>query len=46
VISGGAGNDQINVRDGQRDRVSCGPGSDRITARDSFDTISGDCERQ
>jgi Ca2+-binding RTX toxin-like protein len=46
VVAGGAGNDAVSVRDGRGDRVSCGPGTDRITSRDSFDAISRDCERR
>jgi Ca2+-binding RTX toxin-like protein len=45
VLVGGVGNDSINSRDGQGDRVSCGPGRDRVV-RDSFDAVSGDCERR
>jgi hypothetical protein len=39
---GGAGNDTINVRDGQRDVVNCGPGRDNVTA-DEVDVVRN-CE--
>jgi Ca2+-binding RTX toxin-like protein len=45
VLAGGVGNDSINSRDGQADRVSCGPGRDTVT-RDRFDSVAGDCERR
>jgi Ca2+-binding RTX toxin-like protein len=41
----GAGNDRVNVRDGERDSVICGPGRDTVTA-DRQDVIAKDCERQ
>jgi hypothetical protein len=41
----GAGNDRINVRDGERDSVICGPGRDTVIA-DPMDVIARDCERQ
>jgi hypothetical protein len=44
LLLGGRGNDVISVRDGQRDRVRCGPGRDRVIA-DRNDTVSRDCER-
>ncbi len=41
-LSGGPGNDTLNARDGSKDTVSCGPGTD--TARvDPVDTVTG-CE--
>ncbi len=41
---GGAGNDVINSRDRlQRERVSCGPGRDRVLA-DRRDLVARDCE--
>jgi Ca2+-binding RTX toxin-like protein len=46
VFFGGAGNDSINARDRRGDRISCGPGRDRVTSRDSFDSVSADCERR
>lgn len=42
-IAGGAGNDTILARDGARDLVECGPGSDSVTA-DRADRVRG-CER-
>jgi Ca2+-binding RTX toxin-like protein len=41
----GAGNDRVNVRDGERDSVICGPGKDTVIA-DKKDVIARDCERQ
>lgn len=38
-----AGNDTIDVRDGEVDSVSCGTGADRVIA-DTVDTIAADCE--
>ena len=32
ILIGGAGNDVIRARDGVRDRISCGPGRDRVIA--------------
>src|SRR5215211_5262773 len=46
VIIGGADNDAIVARDGLRDRISCGPGRDRVVSRDPFDIVSRDCERR
>ena len=43
-LSANSGNDKINSRDGQRDRVFCGKGRDRVTA-DQLDKVSRDCER-
>jgi Ca2+-binding RTX toxin-like protein len=40
----GAGNDRVNVRDGERDSVICGPGRDTVIA-DKKDVIARDCER-
>ncbi len=42
VIDGGAGNDSIDARDGERDRIICGRGRDRVRA-DSYDRLNG-CE--
>jgi Ca2+-binding RTX toxin-like protein len=39
----GAGNDRVNVRDGERDSVKCGPGRDVVTA-DRKDVVAEDCE--
>ncbi|MCW2962220.1 MAG: calcium-binding protein [Thermoleophilia bacterium] len=43
LLVGGPGNDVIDARDGVKDEIECGPGSDRIRA-DLFDTITKDCE--
>ena len=39
-ISGGNGDNYLNVEDGKRDRVWCGPGRDSFTV-DSIDVVSG-----
>ncbi|MDO8187431.1 calcium-binding protein [Conexibacter sp. JD483] len=39
----GAGNDTVNVRDGEVDSVVCGPGNDTVVA-DANDTVAADCE--
>ena len=44
MILGGAGNDIIGARDGAVDRISCGPGRDRVLA-DPQDVVARDCER-
>lgn len=44
TISGGTGADVIDARDGQRDRISCGPGRDTVIA-DPRDRVARDCER-
>jgi hypothetical protein len=38
-----AGNDTIDARDGERDSVTCGFGTDSVTA-DQLDVVAGDCE--
>jgi dipeptidyl aminopeptidase/acylaminoacyl peptidase len=43
-LLGGTGNDLIRARDGLPDRVTCGPGRDRVLA-DRLDSASRDCER-
>jgi Ca2+-binding RTX toxin-like protein len=43
VLSGRAGNDSIRIRDGVRDRVTCGSGRDRVSA-DRSDNVARDCE--
>ncbi|MEJ7786338.1 MAG: M28 family peptidase [Solirubrobacteraceae bacterium] len=43
VLRGGSGNDRIHARDGFPDRISCGPGRDRVIA-DRKDRISPGCE--
>ena len=42
AIKTGEGNNRIDVRDGYRDRVRCGPGRDTVEA-DQFD-VAIDCE--
>lgn len=42
-VLGGAGDDVISARDGSRDTIECGPGSDRVSA-DRIDRLRG-CER-
>ncbi|HEU4657758.1 MAG TPA: hypothetical protein VFR97_09545 [Capillimicrobium sp.] len=39
-----AGRDRIDVRDGERDRVACGPSTDTVLA-DRRDRVAPDCER-
>ncbi len=41
-IDGGKGNDSIEARNGERDRIICGPGRDRVRA-DRYDRLNG-CE--
>lgn len=43
VLNGGSGSDRIVSRDGHRDRIACGPGTDTVLA-DLRDVVSGDCE--
>jgi hypothetical protein len=43
-ITDGYGNDVIDARDGEADSVSCGPGTDKVTA-DAIDVIAPDCEQ-
>jgi uncharacterized repeat protein (TIGR01451 family) len=43
LVRAGAGNDVISARDGSRDVVECGPGTDRVTA-DRRDRLVG-CEQ-
>jgi len=43
VIDGGRGDDRLRARDGERDRVRCGKGEDRVKA-DGKDRLRG-CER-
>lgn len=42
-LQGGAGNDLLNARDGVRERIDCGPGSDRAVV-DRRDRVTA-CER-
>jgi hypothetical protein len=43
VLNGEGGDDRIRVRDGERDTVTCGPGTDRVRA-DPADVVAADCE--
>ena len=43
VVSGGPGDDRINVVRGDVDEVRCGPGRDVVYA-DAADHLDGDCE--
>jgi serine protease AprX len=42
-LFGGAGADVMDLRDGRRDRISCGAGRDRVRA-DRSDRVAPDCE--
>jgi hypothetical protein len=43
VLDAGDGDDLVRDADGLADRVSCGPGSDRVEA-DTTDVVESDCE--
>ena len=43
-LFGGAGDDLVDARDGEPDRVDCGPGRD-FARLDRFDRIVSGCER-
>lgn len=43
VLVGNAGDDRIDARDGDPDRVECGPGNDVVLA-DQYDQIGDTCE--
>ena len=43
-IVGGNDDDTINVRDGERDVVSCGTGNEDGVTADPVDSVAGDCE--
>ena len=43
-LSGGGSADRITAKDGERDRIKCGPGRDKVVA-DPKDRISKGCER-
>jgi dipeptidyl aminopeptidase/acylaminoacyl peptidase len=43
AIGAGIGDDLVGARDGEADRISCGPGQDVATV-DRRDRVSGDCE--
>jgi hypothetical protein len=44
VLSGGSGDDVINAKDGSKDTIDCGTGSDRVTV-DAIDVVSSNCEQ-
>ena len=43
-ITGGSGDAVINVKDGSKDTIDCGTGSDRVTV-DAIDVVSSNCEQ-
>lgn len=43
-VYGGVGNDLIRTRGGERDWISCGPGTDKAEV-DKQDVVAGDCEK-
>lgn len=43
LLLGGAGDDTIRARDGKRDTIACGKGSDSVVA-DRNDVVARDCE--
>jgi len=43
VLDGGDGDDLLRDADGLADRISCGPGNDRVEA-DTTDVVASDCE--
>ena len=43
-VETGSGNDRVLARNGRRDLIWCGPGSDRVIA-DRYDVIGSGCER-
>jgi hypothetical protein len=43
-ITGGTGDDVINAKDGSKDTIDCGTGSDRVTV-DAIDVVSSNCEQ-
>ena len=44
-LSGGQSNDLIAAVDGERDRVTCGPGMRDVVRADTFDRVEPNCER-
>ena len=44
VVSGGAGNDDIEATDGQVDYISCGAGNDTVRFDEGIDRVSSTCE--
>ncbi len=45
TISGGSGNDRIDVRDSNRDVVTCGPGKDFVRADPMDKADKRSCEK-
>jgi hypothetical protein len=47
VLRGGPGNDQLLAwsAGGQEDRISCGDGTDTVSADKGIDRVAQDCER-
>jgi Ca2+-binding RTX toxin-like protein len=43
LVVAGSGNDVVRSRDGTHDRITCGPGRDRVAA-DAADRVGSDCE--
>lgn len=43
IVSGGKGKDRLLARDGLRDRIYCGLGTDTVVA-DALDRVQADCE--
>ena len=43
-ITGDSGDDVINAKDGFKDTIDCGTGSDRVTV-DAIDVVSSNCEQ-
>ena len=43
MLVGGSGRDLVLARDGDIDRILCGPGRDTVRA-DNDDRVAGDCE--
>jgi hypothetical protein len=45
VLEGGTGDDRIYARDGRKDRIDCGFGSDTVVTRDRGDRLTS-CEHE
>ena len=45
LARGGRGNDTIRMRDGERDRITCGRGRDRAVLDSADKILDGSCER-
>ena len=43
-LSGGSGDEVITAKDGSKDTIDCGTGSDRVTV-DAIDVVSSNCEQ-